>query len=145
MGERITIKEAVKRIERSERTIRQWLKDGRMQTYRVEGDKRNTILIDKHELLMAAAEMTPPPKKNMLVHRSKGEFNALHHHLEATERRLEVSEQRLDKAELDARNLRAEVARLQEALAAKTERIHALELELNGGVRGLLRKLNPLR
>lgn len=145
MGARVTIKEAVKHVGRSERTIRKWLADERLTAHRVEGDRRKTVFIDTDELLMAAADMTSPPTMKPRLQGSKGEVAAIRQHLEATEKRLETSERRFDKAEQEGRELRAEVARLREALAAKAERIHALELELNGGVRGLLRRFSPMK
>lgn len=144
MGERITIKQAVKHVGRSERTIRKWLADGRMTTHRIEGDRRQTILIDTHELLTAAAEMTPLPKQRSKRQTAQVEIKALQSQLEAANALLSEVRHQRDKYEVELTQANARVEDLHKELEGKVDRVHALEMELNGGVKGLLKKLNPL-
>lgn len=144
MEERLNIKQAVKFTGRGERTLRKWLADGKLTTYRVEGDPRNKILIDKNELLMVAAEMTPLPKQRSKRQTAQVEIKALQSQLEAANALLSEVRHQRDKYEVELTQANARVEDLHKELEGKVDRVHALEMELNGGVKGLLKKLNPL-
>ncbi len=47
----ISVKEAAERLGVHERTIRRWIKEGRLEPYRVMGDVRRFVAVDEVEAL----------------------------------------------------------------------------------------------
>ena len=137
MSELINIKQAVLRTGRSERTIRRWLANGKLEPHEQKG-KRKKILVDAQALVMVAAEMMPLKKKDTVKHDTKGVTEALRDHLHDTRRQR-------DAFEFELKQCRQQLDELSGTLSQKQERIAALEKVINGGVRGLLRRINPLR
>ena len=112
--ELLNIKQAVQRSERSERTIRRWLADGRLTPQREAGGHGTTVLIDAQELVMVASEMTPVPKKRSVKHDTKGVTEALRDHLHDTRRQRDAFEFELKGCRQELEELRGTLAQKQE-------------------------------
>lgn len=138
MSDMMTIKEAADFTGRGERTIRRWMAGDRLTVQRIEGDKRGKVLLSRQEVIDVASEMTPMPKKRSTKHDMKLVTEALRDHLDDTRRQR-------DAFDFELKGCRQELEELRRELTQKQKRIEALELELNSGVRGLLRRFNPLR
>lgn len=55
----ITVAEAAERLGVHERTIRRWIKEGRLKPYRVLGDVRRFVDVDEVEALREPQELDP--------------------------------------------------------------------------------------
>lgn len=125
--ELITIAEASKLIGKSQQTIRRWKTQGKLEFEKQSGDTKAYLnrgkLLAVAGLLITPPQMTKPPAQNEEPEAMK----VLKEYLSDT------------KAERD--RLQSEVNRLRSELQDKQTRINALETELNGGFRGLLRNL----
>jgi len=59
----ISVAEAAERLSVSDRTIRRWIREGRLKPYRVMGDARRFVSADEVEALREPQEL--PPNKGL--------------------------------------------------------------------------------
>lgn len=62
----ISVEEAAQRLGVHERTIRRWIREGRLKPYRVMGDVRRFVAVDEVEALrepLPIEKVKPPRKK----------------------------------------------------------------------------------
>jgi len=55
----ISVAEAAERLGVSDRTIRRWIREGRLKPYRVMGDARRFVAADEVEALREPQELPP--------------------------------------------------------------------------------------
>ena len=137
MSDMLTVKEAAEISGRGERTIRRWMADKRLTVQRAEGDKRGTVLLSRQDVIDVASSLTPLPKKKPIKAACKEVVTVLRDHLD------DAIHQR-DEYQFQVKHLRVEIEDLRQVIDGKQAKIQALEKEINGGVRGLLRRLNPI-
>ncbi|MBV8913105.1 MAG: helix-turn-helix domain-containing protein [Acetobacteraceae bacterium] len=58
----ITVAEAAERLGVHDRTIRKWIREGRLKPYRVMGDRRRYVSADEVEALKEPQELDPEDK-----------------------------------------------------------------------------------
>jgi len=56
----IPVVEAAERLGVHERTLRRWIREGRLKPYRVMGDRRRFVSVDDIERLQEPQELPPP-------------------------------------------------------------------------------------
>lgn len=56
----IPVSEAAERLGVHERTLRRWIREGRLKPYRVMGDRRRFVSVDEIEALREPQELPPP-------------------------------------------------------------------------------------
>jgi len=142
-GGLITIQDAAKRAERHASTIKRWIADKRLTPHKRGKGKTAPVMVEARELMALLADQTPRARvvASQSDHErstpSKAELT-LAKELEAAR---EDHRRELETLRLVIADLRADKERGQRELTDARERIAALERELNGGVRGLLRGL----
>jgi excisionase family DNA binding protein len=58
----IAVTEAAERLGVHERTIRRWIREGRLKPYKVFGDARRFVAVDEVEALREPVEIKPAAK-----------------------------------------------------------------------------------
>jgi len=134
-GDLITIREAATRAERHPSTIKRWIKAKRLTTHRNGNGRTASIMVEARELMTLLTDQAPRPR--MVEARPEHEPSAaIQASLDATRA---DHEREISALALQIADLRADKARLQRELDDSRQRVAALEREMNGGVRGLLR------
>jgi hypothetical protein len=137
---------AAKVAGRSPKTVRSWVHQGFLDDKRTPGDTRGRLLVSTRQLLAHLAGTTPAPPTATpalpLVEYPRvpeaDDHNALVATLERENEELRTDKRRLF-ADVDA--LRHELEDTRRQLEDLRRSKAAVEKELNGGVRGLLRRL----
>jgi excisionase family DNA binding protein len=60
MAKVISVQEAADRLGVHERTVRRWIREGRLKPYRVMGDRRRFVDAEEVEALREPQELPPP-------------------------------------------------------------------------------------
>jgi len=96
----ITLKEAATMSDRTVKTIRNWIKAGKLETTKKDPEKKSSkLLISKEELLaLLGSEVTYNPPRKTNVETTKKEGNVS---LEILRKELEASKLELEKAKLE--------------------------------------------
>lgn len=149
----ITIKEAAHRSERSVVTIKRWIRAKKLKAHRKTTGKTAPVYIDSHELSMILTNTEP----GRVVHGSVNEaltqgatskaagglIKALNDQISTLQAQAENARAdhaiQIDSLQATIKDLRADKERMLAEVADLRARLVAVERELNGGVRGLLR------
>lgn len=121
----ISIQEASKLTGKSQQTIRRWKRDGKINFVSIKGEQK--AYLSRSSILTLVGQSSNPIQNTVHIDTQADTLNILRSYLEDTKRERD--------------GLRMELKELRLVLEDKQERIVALERELNGGVRGLLRNL----
>lgn len=127
----VTIRQAATMAERSTATIKRWIKVGMLKAHRIGKAKNAPVHVATSQLMSLLADAAPGhAPRDIMTHSQLGHADAellmeLRDRVAELQRDKADLRSRLDKADQEARDLR--------------DRINALERELNGGFRGLLR------
>lgn len=130
----ITIREAALRSERSVSTIRRWIRQGTIESKQV-GGKTSPVLVSIASL--TAVLMTQEPRGN--VDTSPPIHEHIHEQSMVNRAVVEAMESHIHALSLQVEDLIRDKTLLRSELESTRERLSAVEKELNGGVRGLLR------
>lgn len=136
----IGIKEATRLSGKSERTIRRWIREGRLNDLRKPDDRRSPVKINRLELRRILTDMTAPiDRPSISVSASGGGVDSAA--VKAMQAHLATLEGTVNDLRAERDRLRGDVSDLRRDLAERDQRIRALEKELNGPHRGLLTRV----
>jgi len=128
----ITLKEAATIAQRSISTIRTWIRAGKLQDMRQAGDRVSPVMVSHSELLVLCSKQRQM-RSGAPISNTQPELIANNTAL------VETLKAQIDDLKRDKAELRSELSFVRKDLESARERIAALEREMNGGVRGLIR------
>ena len=137
-GEKITLAKAARLVGKSADTLRRWKRAGLISFEQEQGDDgRVRTMVTRGEVLQAASvhARDTSPTKSTAKAREKQESGEL----AAVRKHLAMVENVLSDVQADRDHWRDQATRTQKQLEDTQTRLTAVERELNGGVRGLLR------
>jgi len=141
MSKRVGIRDAVRLTGKSEKTIRRWVREGRLKDMRKKGDKKSPLVFDETELRGKLAG-TPQPllseHSSISTHEHPASEQLLREHMNTLKGQIEHMDKQIG-------NLRHERDRWMTTAEDRMQRVQALEQELwkreHSGIRGLIKGL----
>jgi hypothetical protein len=134
----VTLRDGAALVGKSTDTLRRWRREGKLE-FRYVGNKKTALISRAQLLLVAAAQVEEDPSRADAPHEelhTELPVDPLVEELRASVRRLEAQ---IEDTCQQRDHFRAETLELRAQLLDRDRRIVALEGQLHGGIRGLLR------